>query len=273
MGQNILGALAQIAAEEIGLPADHVHVVSGDTDATLFDVGQHASRSCYVQGNAVIGAAAEVKRQLLERAAKSLAVLPEELEVKNGRIYIKAAPEKGISVAEVVSNAIYNFNGECLTISGKCSWEPTGNPGPLQATFAEVEVDTETGVVKVLKMVVVTDVGRAINPLTVEGQLDGGIVQGIGYALTEDFVINKDGIVETNNYTTYQIPSILDMPEIESILVEEPVPSGPFGAKGVGECSLISIAPAIANAIHDAIGIRIKDLPITPERIRKALEK
>ena len=122
-------------------------------------------------------------------------------------------------------------------------------------------------------MVVAHDIGRAINPATVEGQLEGGIMQGIGYALTEDFAINKDsGIVESNNFTTYKIPSTLDMPEIEVILVEQPVPSGPFGAKSVGESGLVAMAPALANAIYNAVGVRVTDLPITPEKILKALK-
>jgi len=273
MGQNPLGALAQIAAEELGVTAEDIHIVTGDTDTTMFDVGQHASRTLYMIGNAVQRAAAEAKRQLLERTAKMLGVSGDELEVKNRRIYVKAAPQKGVSVAEVTRDAIYNFKGECLNISGSCSWEPRDNPFPFQAAFAEVGVDTETGEVKVLKMVVAHDIGRAINPATVEGQLEGGIMQGIGYALTEDFAINKDsGIVESNNFTTYKIPSTLDMPEIEVILVEQPVPSGPFGAKSVGESGLVAIAPAIANAIYNAVGVRVTDLPITPEKILKALK-
>jgi xanthine dehydrogenase molybdenum-binding subunit len=272
MGQNPLGALAQIAAEELGLHAEDIHIVTGDTDVTMFDVGQHASRTLYCIGNAVKRAAAEVKHQLLERAAKKLGVSPNELEIRDRRIYVRTTPQKEISVAEVAKDAIYNFKGECLNILGKCTWEPKENPFPFQAVFAEVEVDTETGAVKVLKIVVAHDIGRAINPTTVEGQLEGGVMQGVGYALTEDFAINKDtGVVESDNFGTYKIPSTSEMPDIEVVLVEQPVPSGPFGAKSVGESSMVAIAPAIANAIYDAVGIRIKDLPITPEKILKAL--
>ncbi len=272
MGQNILGTLAQIAAEELGLSAEDIHIVSGDTDTTMFDAGQHASRSLYVIGNAVQRAAAEAKGQLLERAAKNLEVSADELEVKLGRVYVKAALGKGVSVAEVVRDAIYNYQGECLNISGKCSWEPGQSP-QYNAIFTEVEVDAETGEVKLLKLVVVQDSGQVINPTIVEGQLEGGIMQGIGYGLTEDFVINKDtGVLESDNFTTYKIPSALDTPDIEVILVEQPVPSGPFGAKGVGEAGINAVAPAIANAIYDAVGVRIKELPITPEKVLKGLE-
>ena len=134
-------------------------------------------------------------------------------------------------------------------------------------------MDTETGEVKVLRMVIADDIGRAINPMTVEGQLEGGAAQGIGYALCEDFVINQDtGVVESDNFTTYRYPSALDLPELEIILVEQPGSSDPFGAKGVGELGIITMAPAIANAIYDAVGVRITDLPITPEKVLKALK-
>ncbi len=273
MGQGSLGIFAQIAAEELGLHAEDIHIVTGDTDVTPFDPGSFATRTTYTIGNAVVGAAREAKSQILERAAKMLEVSAKELDIKDRRIYLKAAPEKGLSAAEVVKGAIYNFKREGLQIIGKYTFEPTNNPPSFQAGFTEVEVDTETGEVKVLKIVVVHDIGRAINPMNVEGQLEGGIVQSIGYALTEDYVINKDtGVVESDNFTTYKIPSLLDLPEIEVILVEHPVPSGPFGAKGVGEPAFEAIAPAIANAIYHAVGVRIKELPITPEKILKALE-
>lgn len=272
-GTHIWGTLSQIAAEELGIRAEDIHIVTGDTDITMFDLGSHASRSTHVTGNAVLMAARQAKGQLLERAAKTLGVSPDELEVRDRRIYVKAAPEKGISVAEVVRNAIYNFKGECLNISGKCSWESKWNCPPTTAGFAEVEVDTETGEVKVLKFVVAHDCGRAINPMTVEGQAQGGIMQGIGYALTEDFVINKDtGVVESDNFTTYKIPSMLEILDTEIILVERPDPKGPFGAKGVSEPCIVTIAPAIANAIYDAIGVRVKDMPVTPEKILAALK-
>jgi xanthine dehydrogenase molybdenum-binding subunit len=196
-----------------------------------------------------------------------------ELEVKDRQVYARAAPEKRISVAEVTRDALYNLKGECSNITGKCSFEPTTFSPPTQAAFAEVEVDTETGEVKVIKMVIANDSGIAINPMTVEGQIEGGVVQSIGFTLTEDFVINKNtGVVESDNFTTYKIPSTLDLPEIEVALIEKPDPAGPFGAKGVGECANVAIAPAIANAIYHAVGVRITELPITPEKILSALE-
>jgi xanthine dehydrogenase molybdenum-binding subunit len=195
------------------------------------------------------------------------------LEIKDRQIYNKADPNKKISIAEVVHDAIYNLKHECLGISGKGVFEPTTMSPPTQAAFAEVEVDTETGRVKVLRMVIAHDIGKAINPMTVEGQIEGGVSQGLGYALTEDPALNMDtGELINDSYETYKIPSTLDMPEVEVILVEKPDPIGPFGAKGVGEPGIINIAPAIANAIYNAIGIQITELPITPEKILKALE-
>jgi len=273
MGQGISSSLAQIAAEELGLHAEDIHVVSGDTDVTPFDSGQHASRSIYVMGNAVQRAAREAKQELLERAAKMLSVSADNLDVEDRRVYIQANPEKGLSVAEVTRNTIYNFERECSQISGKCSFEQVELSPPFEAVFAEVEVDVEVGEVKVLRMVIAHDIGQAINPTTVEGQLEGGATQGIGYGLTEDFVINKNtGTLESDNFTTYKLLSSLDLPKIETILIEKPDPKGPFGAKSVGESGSVAIAAAIGNAIYDAVGVRITELPITAEKVLKALK-
>jgi xanthine dehydrogenase molybdenum-binding subunit len=274
MGQNLPGTCAQIAAEVLGIRYEDIHVVTGDTDSTMFDTGAGASAGCYVLGQAVMRAAEEARKQLLGRAAKILELSPGELAVKDRRIYTQSDPRVGISVAEVTRQATYNFAGEHLLISGKGSFSPTQSPPPCAAVFAEVEVDIETAEVKVLKILYVNDSGLAINPATVEGQVEGGIAQSIGYCLTEDYVINKQtGALESNNFNTYKIPATLDMPETEVILYEEPVPSGPFGAKAVGHGTLSAVSPAIANAIYDAVGVLITDMPATPEKIFEALRK
>ena len=274
MGQNLIGTMAQIAAEVMGIRYEDIHIVTGDTDSTMFDIGQAASGGCYQMGHAVIRAAEGAKNQLLERAAKKLGVAADELKAKDRRIYLKSNPQKGISVEEVTKQAIYNFDGEHLNISGKGSFSPTQNPPPLAAVFAEVEVDIETGEVKILKILYVADSGKAINPATVEGQVEGGIAQSVGYSLTENYFINKEtGVLESDNFTTYKIPSVLDMPETEVILYEEPVPSGPFGAKGAGHGTMVAVTPAIANAIYDAVGVFITDMPATPEKILEALKR
>ena len=273
VGQHIWGALSQIAAEELGIHAEDVNIVTGDTDVTLFEYGSDASRSTYVIGNATLMAARQAKEQLVARAAAMLGVSAQALQINDRQIFSSTDPGKRISVADVCYDAIYNFKGECLNISGKCSWESKWNSPPTGAFFAEVEVNTETGSIAVNRFVTAMDCGKAINPMAVEGQLEGGMQQGIGYGLTEDYVINKDtGVVETDNYDSYKMPGIMDMPKTQVVIIDEPDPKGPFGAKGVGEPGMVGVAPAIGNAIYDAIGIRIKDLPITPEKVLKALE-
>jgi xanthine dehydrogenase molybdenum-binding subunit len=274
LGQNVIGALVQIAAESLGLRYEDIHVVSGDTDSTLYDIGQHASGGCYQIGNAVINAVEEAKRQLLERAAKKLEVSPNDLNVEGGRIFAKADPKKEISVGAVVKEAMYNFKGEHLNISGKGSFSPNLNPPPFSVVFTEVEVDTETGEAKVIKILYLADPGKAINPSTVEGQLEGAIGQSLGYVLAENYTINKEtGALESNNFDTYKLPMTLDMPETEVILYEKPVPSGPFGAKGVAQGAMVAVTPSIANAIYDAVGVSVTDMPATPEKILEALKK
>jgi len=273
-GTHIWGALAQIAAEELGVYPEDFHIVTGETDKTLFDLGSHASRSTYVTGNAVLQAARKAKAQLLERAGKLLEVSPDELDVKDRRVFVKANPEKGLSVSEVVRGYIWDMKGDATNIAGQASFASKWTSPPTAAYFAEVEVDTETGEVKVLKFVTAQDCGTAINPMSVEGQCEGGIQQGIGYALTEDFVVNKEtGVLESDNFTTYKMPGALDMPDIKIIIINKPDPIGPFGAKGVGEPANVGVAPAIGNAIYDAIGVRVTDLPVTPEKILKALKE
>ncbi len=275
IGQNLMGAMAQIAAETLCVPYESVHVVTGDTDTTMFDHGQHASGGCYQTGNAVMRAALAAREQLLQQAAIKLGVKPEELDIANGQVSVKTDPAKSMSIAEVARTSIFNFEGEHVNISGKGSFSPVQNPPPIAAVFAEVEVDIETGQVSLLKILYVSDSGKVINPATVEGQLQGAIAQSVGYALTEDYIINnKTGFLESNNFNTYKLPSMLDMPEIEIVLYEDkPVPSGPYGAKGVSQGAMVAVTPAIANAIYDATGICIQDMPITPERILAALKK
>ncbi|MGI6630855.1 MAG: xanthine dehydrogenase family protein molybdopterin-binding subunit [Bacillota bacterium] len=268
-GTHIWGALAQIAAEELGIYPEDFNIVAGTTDGSLFDLGSHASRSTYVTGNAVLEAAKKAKGRLLARAAKTLGVSPDELDIKDRKIFVKAAPEKFITVADVCFDAIYNFVGECETIMGAASWDSKYTSPPTAAYFAEVEVDTETYEVKVINFVTAQDCGTAINPMTVEGQCEGGLQQGLGYALTEDYYINREtGKCESDNFTTYKIPGTLDMPEnTKVIIINKPDPKGPFGAKGVGEPGSVGVTPAIGNAIYNAIGVRITDLPVTPEKI------
>jgi xanthine dehydrogenase molybdenum-binding subunit len=274
MGQGIRGTLAQMAAEVLGLDYEDINVLVGDTDVTGFDIGTHASRGVYCIGRAVVAAAEKAKVEFLERASKKLEVPPSALEMKGRRIFCKTAPEKGLSVADVALGMIYTHERDCNQIVAHATVEPTEFAPPWQAGFAEVEVDTETGVVEVLKWITVHDIGKAINPLVVEGQLEGSTGQGLGFALYEDTVLSStDGTMVSDGFDRYKIPSIGDMPEHEAILVESPDPTGPFGAKSVGESGMFLQAPAIANAIHEAVGIRLRDLPMTPERVLRALKE
>jgi xanthine dehydrogenase molybdenum-binding subunit len=273
MGQGILGVLSQIAAETVGLRYEDIRVITGDTDITLFDIGSHASRSTYVIGNAVVNAGQNLRQTVLKRATEKLGVPTDELEIKDGRVYIQSKPEKNITIAEISHDAIYDYGTTGQHIMAAGSFQSVSHCPNFQAGFAEIEVDTQTGVIKVIKYVLAHDIGRAINPLNVEGQLEGGVAQGMGYALSEDLVIDKHtGDTLSDSFATYKILSMLDMPEIEVILVEEPVASGPYGAKGVGEPGMVNVAPSIANALYDALTIRINSLPMSPEKILKALE-
>ncbi len=272
MGQGILGALSQIAAESMGLKYEDIRVVTGDTDVTLFDIGSHASRSVMVIGNAVADAGNKIREQLIELAAAKLEASADDLEIRESHITVAGVPDRGIDVAQLTHDAIYNYTESGAQISATGSYLSTSHNPNFQAAFAEVDVDTHTGVVSVVRYTMAHDIGRAINPQAVEGQLQGGAVQGLGFALTEDFAIDKtSGETLTNNFATYRIPSIRDIPEMEIILVEDPAPNGPYGAKGVGEPGLVNVAPAIANAVYDAVGVRINSLPLSPKKVLTAL--
>lgn len=278
MGQGILGALAQVAAESTGLRYEQVRVTTGDTDVTLFDIGSHASRSMLVIGNAVANAGIKIKDQICTLAVakfalRQLKVTPDQIDVRQGHVFLKDDPSVGFDVREVAYDAVYNFGAEGGQIVATGSYLSTSHHPNHQAAFAEVEVDTETGLVTVVKYVAAHDIGRAINPQIVEGQLEGSAVQGVGFALTEDFVIDPDsGEVLSDSLLTYRLPTTMDVPELETLLVEDPLPKGPFGAKGVGEAGLVNPAPAIANAIYNAAGIRVHSLPMSADKVLWALK-
>ena len=282
MGQGADTVMAQIVAEELGVPVENVTVVNTDTDLTPWDVGAHASRTTFVAGNSARLAAADAKRQILEAAAESMGESVEDLDMKEGRIYRKGEPEEWIAFEKMVRSKHFQLDGDVVLARGW--YEPPTEKqdkeyrGNISATYGfaaqavEVEVDTETGEVKVLKIAAAHDVGRAINPMAVEGQIHGGISMGLGYGLYEELVVQQ-GQVLNPNFADYSLPTALDMPEIDSIIIETDDPAGPFGAKGMAEPACIPTAPAIANAVYDAVGVRIRDLPITSEKVLKALKE
>lgn len=272
VGQGLNTVLAQIVAEELGVQFKDIHVVAADTDTTPFDSGCYASRSAYVAGNAARKAAAIAKKKILEKASKTLTASTEDIEIEDGRIFLRSDPSKGIALKELLGNLQTAHEGATV-ILGEAVYEAELRPMPFGAQFVEVEVDTETGEVKVLKIVSIYDVGVALNPTIVEGQIEGGAVMGIGYALTEDLVVNKrTGEVLNPNFRYYKLLTSTDIPQIEGIFVESIEPTGPFGAKSIGESPIVSTAPAIANAIYNAVGLRMRELPITAEKVLEALE-
>ena len=277
MGQGILGALAQVAAESSGLRYEQIRVTTGDTDVTLFDIGSHASRSMLVIGNAVVNAGIKIKDHICKLAVPKfelhqVKVTADQIDVRKGRVFLKDNPSVGFEAREIAYDAIYNFGAEGGQIVATGSYLSTSHHPNHQAAFAEVEVDTETGQITVKKYVTAHDIGRAINPLLVEAQLEGSAIQGIGFALTEDFVIDpENGEVLSDSLLTYRLPTTMDVPDLDNMLVEDPLPAGPFGAKGVGEAGLVNPAPAIANAVYNATGIRIHSLPMSADKVLWAL--
>lgn len=288
IGSGQITTLCQIAAEELGLPAGAVRMSSqADTDNVPFDAPTHASRVTYSSGNAVKAAATAAKKRMFDVAAIMMEVSPEDLEVRNGVVSVKGAPGKSLTVAEVAQRAESPFvqmtaegpkpttMEEKGTIIGVASLSPKSNPSPCAAQFVEVEVDTETGEVKVLHAVYAHDIGRVINPKAAEGQVEGGFQQGMGYALMEDIQFDPEtGACLTSDFLDYKIPTAMEMPrKMDSLFIETDEPTGPFGAKSLGECCVVTPAPAIANAIYDAIGVRFTQLPITPEKVLAGLGK
>ena len=269
LGTGAQTAMAQIAAEEIGIPFTDILVIAGDTDLVPFDSGAYASRSTYIGGGAVKKAAADIKAQLLDLASDKMEVGVDDLEIEGGKVVVKGVPTSQMTIKELVKGE-GNIAPDTLianaTHESKVAYS-------FAAHFAKVAVDTETGQIEVKQVVAVHEVGRAIHPIGVEGQIEGGIQQGIGHSLTEDFIIDKQTGQPLNaSFVDYKMPLAMDMPKIKSIILEvAPDPTAPFGAKGVGEDPTIAIGPAIANAVYDAIGVRFRELPITPEKVLHAL--
>lgn len=284
IGQGSDTALTQIAAEGLELPFEDVTLIAADTASTPYNWAVAASRVTYTAGNAIKIAADDAKRQLLELASKQLGAAVEQLFIKERKVISRETPEKCISIRDLGAISHWVTGGPII---GKGSFMVEGHkhdpekvkgfPFGTMAGFifgahvVEVEVDEETGNVQIINAVAAHDVGKAVNPIGVEGQINGGFVQGVGYALTEEMIFDKNGKVVNTNFLDYKIPTFMDVPMIHPLIVEEKDPTGPFGAKGVGEPGLVATAPAIANAIYNAIGIRFKELPMKPEKIWKAL--
>lgn len=282
VGQGLLTAYATIAAEELGVALQEVAVEAPDTDFAPFGLGTWGDRGTFIGGGAIRLAASDARKQILEVAAEMLEAHSSDLDCRDGKIFVKGTPEKTLLFSEVAARAVYTHGGS--PVLGKGTFIPNseladatryGNVSgayAFGAQAAEVEVDEETGEIRLLRIVAAHDVGRALNRATTEGQIEGATVQGIGYALLEEVEFER-GVMLNPGFLNYRMPTALDVPPITSLLVETIDPAGPFGAKGVAEPAMTPTAPAIANAIHDAVGVRIKSLPIPPEKVLEGLKK
>lgn len=280
-GQGTMTVLCQIAAEELGVPYEEVSISKADTDLTTYCHGAYASRLTYIAGNAVRNAAVEVKQQLFETAAELLDASADDLDVRDGRVFVRGdEDDRSVTIGEIAWARQYRTGGKPIIGSG--TFDPDselqdanryGNESGAYnfgVQMAEVEVDPETGKVTILDYVSVADCGTVINPVTAAGQQEGAIAQGLGYAMTEYFLM-EDGRPLNPNFSDYKLPCTLDMPPLKIAFADSYEPTGPYGAKGLGELGLDPTAAVIANAIHDACGVRIKQLPITAEKIYFAL--
>lgn len=283
MGQGISVSLAQIAAEELGVLPETVRMVMADTDATPPCGGAFASRQVFIAGEAVRKAAEDAKGQIMQLASEQFEARPEDIDIQEGKVYVKGYPDKEKRLSEIAGWA-YLDRGKVIIGRGvnddpsarkpdmKTGYGNISSSYTFAAQGAEVEVNLETGRVRVVRMVAAHDVGKAISPAVVEGQIEGALAQGIGFALNERLEV-QNGQMYNPNLLDYAVAFATDLPAMEVMLVEAIDPYGPFGAKGVGEPGLVPTAAAIVNAIEDATGIRIKHLPVTPEKILKEWEE
>jgi CO/xanthine dehydrogenase Mo-binding subunit len=284
LGQGLRTVMAQIAAETLGVPYEQVVVDTADTDTGPHDMGTFASRATHRVGNAVKAAAIEARDSVLQLASEELEVSVNDLVLDGeGGVFVAGSPDKRLGIADLASRAQFQYG---RTIAGRGAWmkpksevDPdTGamDPDSTQAyacTVAEVEVDTETGVVTVLSIRSAYEVGRQVNPALVQGQITGGAWMGLSHALyetTEPYYPDRSH--SPKDFAEYLMPGPAEMPVIESVVLEVPSANGPYGVKGVGEMTANSPIPAIVNAIHDAIGVRIDTLPVTPEAVLRALD-
>ena len=283
-GQGSNTALSQIACQELGVSYSRIKCKSGDTEITPFDTGSFASRVTFISGNATILAARDAKKQMLAVVAEELKLNADDLDIVAEEVITKADKRKLMTFDKALE-LCYAFDYG-RQIIGRGSYNPKTTPIDFrtgegnvsgsygfEAQIAEVEVNKETGEVTILKLWDAHDIGKAINPQSVEGQIEGSLAMGIGYTFLENLHFDKKGRPANGNFANYRLPRTMGMPAMESIMIETNDPEGPFGAKGMGEASLLPTSAAIANAIYDAIGVRIKELPITPEKIIKALKE
>ncbi len=268
IGQGSDTVLAQMCAEELGIPYDKVLILSSDTDLTPFDVGAYASSTTYISGGAVVKAAAQVREQLAAVLAAHWECEADDLVFSEG--VVTGADGRSMTIAEAALIALYEAKIQPMATASHMS---NDSPPPFAAQFADVEVDTETGQVFPRRLVSAVDCGTPIHPHLAEGQIEGAVAQAMGYALFEEVLLDRTGRVLNPNFLDYKIASSIDMPEMVSILVTTDEPTGPFGAKAAGEVPIDGPAPAIVNAICDAVGVRMYRIPATPERVWRGIKE
>jgi len=282
IGQGMCVVLSQIAAEELGIPVGSVGITCADTGATPYDRGTFSSRVTFYTGMAVKKAAEDAKKQLLEMASRMAEIPQSDLAVENQCVVSTKQPEFSLPYRKVLEQAHnrekpilgrgwYGGKGDYPSLPHKAQGKEYVPGWKYAAQAVEVEIDEETGMIKAKRIASAHDVGTALNPMSVRGQITGGVVMGLGYALHERLQF-EDGRVINPSFMDYKLPSAEQIPEIVSITVEVPLPEGPYGAKGIGELAVVGIAPAIGNAIYDALKVRIKELPLFPERVLAAIE-
>ncbi|MCB0483789.1 MAG: molybdopterin-dependent oxidoreductase, partial [Flavobacteriales bacterium] len=279
IGQGSETVLAMIAAEELGIPLDRIKVINTDTDVKPWDVGVHASRTSFVAGNSLLGAIRILKEKLNKKAAELMAVSEDDLEYDNYQIFSRSSG-KSIDLAKTVREMHFTPPNELAVANyfyePSSQFQDSGFKGNVSGTYAfaaqaiEVEVDTATGNIQVLHVHVAQDVGKVLNPLLLDGQIHGGVLQGVGYAISEEMIFDKGRLLNPN-FHNYKLLTAADVPEIHFYAVETHDQQGPYGAKGVAEAPLIPTAAAIANAVCRALDLEFIELPLTPERVLKAL--
>ncbi len=264
-------SIGMMAAEVLGIPVEKVRPIVGDTSSIGFSFLTGGSRVTFATGMAATQAAEKVVEELKKRAAMIWDIPADAVEWKDGKAY-PAGPNAGSFEPLPLAEIALKSGRTGGPISAEVSINAQG-AGPGFAThICDVEVDKETGQVQILRYTAVQDVGRAIHPSYVEGQIQGGVTQGIGWALNEEYVYDKNGRLDNAGFLDYRVPVASDLPMIEAVLVENANPRHPFGARGVGEVPIVPPMAAVANAIADAIGVRMRDLPMSPPRVRAALD-
>jgi CO/xanthine dehydrogenase Mo-binding subunit len=259
-------SVAMQAAEVLGIRAKDVHPAVVDTDSVGYTSGTGGSSVTFKTGWAAYEAAQHLKEQMIERAASIWDVDADSIELDKGVFRSKADPELNMSFKELAAQ----LNGTGGPIVARAAVSPSGVGGAFAGCIADVEVDPDTGKVDVLRFTIVQDAGKAIHPSYVEGQMQGGAVQGIGWALNEEYYMGDDGVMDNSTLLDYRMPTSLDLPMIDTVIVEVPNPGHPFGVRGVGEVSIVPPPAAIANAIYNATGVRMEVLPMSPGAITEA---